>query len=154
MSEGYGYTPVTHSTQQALWSDENTSPSNDTHNAPQSLSGTPEALTAETVTIPAGAKLPQDHRKPARRKVTVQGLDLTVDLKQLQDDYELMELMAEMEGSGDEENLPLVIKLVKTVLADQYDMVKEHCREDGRVSTKRMMEVIQAVFEEVGELGE
>lgn len=140
--------------QEALSIDENGVMRNDAHDAPQALTGASDAPQERSSTIPDGAKRPQDHRKPAKRTVIVRGMDLQVDVKQLQDDWELMELMAEMEGSGNEENLPLVIKLVKTVLGDQYDMVKENSKVDGRVSTEKMMEVIQKVFEEVGELGE
>lgn len=140
--------------QEALSIDENGVMRDDAHDAPQALTGAPSAPAAPSATIPDGAKRPQDHRKPSKRTVIVNGMDLQVDVKQLQDDWELMELMAEMEGSGDEENLPLVIKMVKTVLGDQYGMVKENSKVDGRVSTEKMMAVIQKVFEEVGELGE
>lgn len=141
--------------QQALSVDENGAMRDDAYDATQALTGVSEAPTGRSATIPDGAKRPQDHRKPAKRKIVVNGMDLTVDVGRLQDDFELMELMADMEGSGDEENLPLVIKLVKSVLGDQYNMVKENCRApEGHVSTKQMMEVIQQVFEEVGELGE
>lgn len=141
--------------QQRLWDGEIDDMRNDAHDAPEGLTGVSEAPSGRAGMIPDGAKRPQDHRKPAKRRITVNGMDLTVDVGRLQDDYELMELMAEMEGSGDEENLPLVIKLVKAVLGDQYTMVKENSRApEGHVSTKRMMDVIQQVFEEVGELGE
>lgn len=141
--------------QQALSVDENGAMIDDTHDASQALTGVSEASTGRTNGIPDDAKRPQDRRKPAKRRIVVNGMDLTVDVNKLQDDYELMELMADMEGSGNEENLPLVIKLVKTVLGDQYDKVKENSRaEEGHVSTKKMMDVIQQVFEEVGELGE
>lgn len=141
--------------QQALSVDENGVMNDDTHNASEELSGTVSAHSGRTSAIPDGAKRPQDHRKPSKRHVVVRGMDLKVDVGRIQDDFELMELMAEMEGSGEEENLPLVIKLVKAVLGDQYEMVKENSRaQDGYVSTKLMMEVIQEVFEEVGELGE
>lgn len=147
------------SAQQGLWSDNDATTYNHASDASQALTGTSEApqepvMTTRERAIAAGAKLPQDHRKPSKRTITVDGLDVKVNLAHLQDDYELMELMAEMEGSGDEENLPVVIKLVKTVLGDQYTVVKEHCRVDGRVSAKKMMEFIQAIFEQVGELGE
>lgn len=143
------------SAQQALQIDENPVVNDYVADASQGLSGVSEDRSGRATAIPDSAKRPQDHRKPAKRKIVVNGMDLTVDLQKLQDDYELMELMAEMEGSGEEENLPLVIKLVKSVLGDQYTMVKENCRaEEGHVSTKKMMEVIQRVFEEVGELGE
>lgn len=142
-------------TQQALWDDNNSATRNDAHDASEGLTGVSSAPTGRTSTIPDGAKRPQDHRKPAKRRIVVNGMDLVVDVGKLQDDYELMELMAEMEGTGDEENLPLVIKLVKTVLGNQYNDVKENCRaEEGHISTKKMMDVIQQVFEEVGELGE
>lgn len=140
--------------QEALSIDENGVMRNDAHDAPEALTGVSSAPSGRTATIPDGAKRPQDHRKAAKRTVVVNGMDLKVDIQQLRDDWELMELMAEMEGTGDEENLPLVIKMVKTVLGDQYSMVKENCKVDGRVSTEKMMAVIQRVFEEVGELGE
>src|SRR5699024_4780173 len=141
--------------QQRLWDGEIDATRNDAHDVPEGLTGVSEAPSGRSATIPDGAKRPQDHRKPAKRRITVKGMDLTVDVARVQDDYELMELMAEMEGSGDEENLPLVIKLVKSVLGDQYTTVKENCRApEGHVSTKQMMEVIEQVFEEVGELGE
>lgn len=140
--------------QQRLWDGEIDATRNDAHDVPEGLTGVSEAPSGRSATIPDGAKRPQDHRKPAKRTIVVRGMDLEVDVKKLQDDWELMELMAEMEGSGNEENLPLVIKLVKTVLGDQYQMVKDNSKVDGRVSTEKMMDVIQTVFEEVGELGE
>lgn len=140
--------------QEALSIDENGVMRDDAHDAPEALTGVSNAPSGRTATIPDGAKRPQDHRKAAKRTVIVNGMDLKVDIQQLRDDWELMELMAEMEGTGDEENLPLVIKMVKTVLGDQYGMVKENSKVDGRVSTEKMMAVIQKVFEEVGELGE
>lgn len=140
--------------QEALSIDENGVMRNDAHDAPEALTGVSSAPSGRTTAIPDGAKRPQDHRKAAKRTVIVNGMDLKVDIQQLRDDWELMELMAEMEGTGDEENLPLVIKMVKTVLGDQYGMVKDNCKIDGRVSTEKMMAVIQRVFEEVGELGE
>lgn len=152
--EAGSYNRSDDNTQQALSVDENGVMRNDAHDATEALTGVSSAPSGRTAAIPDGVKRPQDHRKPAKRRITVNGLDLTVDLVRLQDDWELMELMAEMEGSGDEENLPLVIKLVKSVLGDQYTMVKKHCTVDGRVSTEKMMEIIQRIFEEVGELGE
>lgn len=140
--------------QQTLSVDENGVMRDDAHDVPEGLTGVSEAPSGRSATIPDGAKRPQDHRKPAKRTIVVRGMDLEVDVKKLQDDWELMELMAEMEGSGNEENLPLVIKLVKTVLGDQYQMVKDNSKVDGRVSTEKMMDVIQTVFEEVGEMGE
>ena len=152
--EAGSYNRSDDNTQQALSVDENGVMRNDAHDATEALTGVSSAPSGRTAAIPDGAKRPQDHRKPAKRRITVNGLDLSVDLVRPQDDRELMELMAEMEGSGDEENLPLVIKLVKAVLGDQYTMVKKHCTVDGRVSTEKMMEIIQRIFEEVGELGE
>lgn len=140
--------------QEALSIDENGVMRDDAHDTSEALTGVSSAPSGRTATIPDGAKRPQDHRKPAQRTVIVNGMDLKVDVKRLQDDWELMELMAEMEGSGNEENLPLVIKMVKAVLGDQYEMVKQNSKVDDRVSTEKMMEVIQKVFEEVGELGE
>lgn len=141
--------------QQALSVDENGAMRNDAHDAPEALTGVSSAPTGRAPAIPDGAKRPDDHRKPAKRNIVINGMDLKIDLARLQDDWELMELMAEMEGSGNEENLPMVIKMVKAVVGDQYDLVKNNCRApEGHVSTKQMMDVIQQIFEEVGELGE
>lgn len=141
--------------QQALSVDENGAMHEYVTDASEGLTGVSEAPTGRAPVIPDGAKRPADHRKPAKRTIVVNGMDLKIDLGRLKDDWELMELMAEMEGSGQEENLPLVIKLVKSVVGDQYDMVKENSRApEGYVSTEKMMDVVQQVFEEVGELGE
>lgn len=152
--------PVVHQTissggQKALWSDDDDSMRNDASASSQALSGVSSAPTGRSSVVPDGAKRPQDHRKPTKRTVIINGMDIEINLKRLQDDWEIMEMMAEMEGSGDEENLPLVIKLVKAVVGDQYDMVKKNSVSDeGYVSTEKMLDVIRQIFEEVGELGE
>lgn len=148
------YDQINPDAQQALSVDENGVMHDYTTDAAQAPTGASSAPADMPVMIPADARRPQDHRKPAKRHITVQGMDLVVDMARIQDDFELIELMAELEGGGEEENLPLVIKLVKAVLGDQYAQVKENCRENGYVSTKKMMAVIQTLFEQVGELGE
>lgn len=142
--------------QQALSIDENGAMSGDASNVPQDATDASQDAT-DTPGINARAMNREQRRavrKLPKKTVVVNGMDLVVDVARLQDDYELMELMAEIEGSGDEENVLLIIKLVKTVMGDQYNDVKEACRVDGRVSTEKMMEVIREVFEAVGELGE
>src|SRR5690625_7858659 len=58
-------------TQQALSIDENGAMRDDAHDAPEALTGVSSAPSGRTAAIPDGAKRPQDHRKPAKRRITV-----------------------------------------------------------------------------------
>ena len=73
---------------------------------------------------------------------TQSGFEYTID-ENIGDDYELLELMGKVRN-GD----PLAIfELIERVLGkEQHLALKEHCREDGRVSTAKMNAEIVDIF--------
>lgn len=73
--------------------------------------------------------------------VTQSGFEYSIDANRL-DDYELIELFSEVD-----ENPLLFPKIMKIILGDQMEDLKEHLRnEDGIVSTEQMTKEITDIF--------
>lgn len=66
------------------------------------------------------------------------------------DDYELVEALAEGIESDDVLKLPRIIKLL--IGPEQHERLKEHCRENGKVSaqamTRETTEILKAMRED------
>lgn len=77
---------------------------------------------------------------------TRSGFVFSVDMDSLQDDWEYAELLGELEDHPEKQ--PRVMKA--TLGERQYNKLKEHCREDGKISTARMGEEIEDIFSAIG----
>lgn len=61
------------------------------------------------------------------------------------DDWELLELFASLD-----EDPTLIFKCAKTLLgSQQYGLLKEHCRVDGRVSKDRMNDELSEIMNQI-----
>lgn len=59
------------------------------------------------------------------------------------DDYELLEIFVDMDAG----NIGLVPQMVKKLLGDeQSKALKEHCKENGRISTNKMMNEVMDIL--------
>lgn len=108
--------------------------------------------------IPKNAKKPSDHvtkdeAKAAKAEalgepwdITVAGVDISID-RDVADDYEVLELI----GEADENPGRMTIAFRRIVGVEQYDRIKEACRnERGVVSSEAMMKAFQDMWEELG----
>jgi hypothetical protein len=59
------------------------------------------------------------------------------------DDYELLEVLTEIDN-GESGNIPRMVELL--LGKEQKDSLKKHCKKDGRVSTKQMMQEITEIL--------
>lgn len=57
------------------------------------------------------------------------------------DDYELLEILTEIDN-GESGNIPRMVELL--LGKEQKELLKKHCRKDGRIST---MQVLQEITE-------
>lgn len=63
--------------------------------------------------------------------------------EEVMDDYELLEILTEIDGG----NASLIGKMVRTFLGEeQAKALKEHCRVNGRVSAKQLLEEVGEIF--------
>lgn len=77
--------------------------------------------------------------------ITSTGFKFTVDLEELEDDFEFVEEVAAI-VNGSTSALPNVIKMM--IGEEQYKNLKEHCRkENGKVSSTKMITVMTEIFE-------
>lgn len=74
--------------------------------------------------------------------VTVSGFKFSIKEEAL-NDWEMMELLDEMDTEPQR-----IVKVAKLLLGDElYHKLKEHCTENGRVKTDKMMQEIFEIFE-------
>jgi hypothetical protein len=77
---------------------------------------------------------------------TRSGFEFSVDMDSLQDDWEYAELLGELEDHPEKQ--PRIMRV--TLGEKQYKSLKEHCRENGKISTTRMGKEIEDIFAEIG----
>ena len=70
------------------------------------------------------------------------GFTVSVDEKAL-DDYELLEDLAEIDGG----NGARVISAINRLFGEEVEALKEHLRENGRVSTQAMIQALMEVIQ-------
>ena len=59
------------------------------------------------------------------------------------DDYELLETLADIDN-GDSGRIPQMVNLL--LGKEQKDLLKEHCRVDGRISSARMLSEVSEIL--------
>lgn len=78
---------------------------------------------------------------------TSKGFRFNISKKTL-DDWELLELVAEMEKG----NVLSIIQFAKKLLGtNQYNQLKKYCKKDGIVSTSLMQETLIEIFSNTNE---
>nr|DAL06359.1 MAG TPA: hypothetical protein [Caudoviricetes sp.] len=79
--------------------------------------------------------------------ITATGFKFSIS-EDIADNWELLEEIADME-----ENKLKLIKVIKMILGEAgYNSLKEHCRENGVVSTKKMRNEVVEIFKMFKEL--
>lgn len=79
---------------------------------------------------------------------TKSGFSCDVDLKGIEDDYELLELLSNLE-----DNPLVIVKIAKKVLGEEsYTRLKEHLRKDGQISTSGMTEELTEIMQSIQQL--